>query len=293
MITGSIPALVTPFTLDGHIDFQALEQLINWHIDQGSDALVIAGTTGESATLDMAEHCQLIEAGVRIANKRIPIIAGTGANATTEAIELTHFAHKAGAAAGLSVVPYYNKPTQEGQYQHFKAIAEASALPLILYNVPGRTVADLTNNTALRLAQIDNIIGIKDATGDLARGCDLLARAPKNFAVYSGDDATAYALMLMGGKGSISVTANVVPHKMHQFCQAALTGDLPTTTRLQMELIALHRAIFTESNPIPVKWILAEMGKMTHTLRLPLTQLSTSAEAPLKAALAQAGVTLS
>ena len=292
MITGSIPALVTPFQPDGRIDFAALEALINWHVEQGSDALVIAGTTGESATIDMTEHCQVIEAAVRFSNKRIPIIAGTGANSTSEAIELTHFAQKAGANAGLSVVPYYNKPTQEGQYQHFRAIAEASPLPLILYNVPGRTVADMSNDTVLRLAQIPNVVGIKDATGDIGRGSDLIARAPADFAVYSGDDPSAFALMLLGGKGSISVTANVVPRLMHQFCKAAMAGDAATTRTLQNQLITLHRAIFLEANPIPVKWVLAEMGKMGHLLRLPLTPLSDGSKPALRAALAKAGVNL-
>ena len=292
MITGSLTALVTPFQEDGRIDFAAFESLINWQIAEGTDALVIVGTTGESPTVNMEEHCQLIEAAVRFSNGRVPVIAGTGANSTAEAIELTHFSHQAGAAAGLSVVPYYNKPTQEGMYQHFRTIAEASPLPVILYNVPGRTVADMSNETVLRLADIPNVIGLKDATGDIGRGSDLLARVPKDFAIYSGDDPSAVALLLLGAQGIISVTSNILPRLMHKMCKAALAGDLATAKSLHLQLIALHRAIFLEANPIPVKWVLHKMGKIGPTLRLPLTPLSAGPQPQILAALKQAGVAL-
>ena len=245
-IHGSIPAIVTPMGDDGALDLPALRRLLDWHIAEGSDAIVVVGTTGESPTVDFAEHCQLIETTVQHVAGRVPVIAGTGANATREAIELAQFAQKAGADAHLSVVPYYNKPTQEGLYQHFRTIAEAVDLPMIVYNVPGRTVADLTNDTALRLAQVPGIVGIKDATGDIERGTDLLKRAPGNFAVYSGDDATALALLLLGGAGTISVTANVAPRLMHEMCGAALKGDLPKARELNFRLLGLHRDLFIE-----------------------------------------------
>lgn len=292
MIQGSIPALVTPMTDDGSLDWPALERLLDWHIAEGSDAVVMVGTTGESPTVDYDEHCQLIRAAVRHVAGRIPVIAGTGANSTAEAIALAECARDAGADAHLSVVPYYNKPTQEGLYRHFRAIAEAVDLPMILYNVPGRTVADLGNDTVLRLAEVPGIVGIKDATGDIARGSDLLKRVPKGFAVYSGDDATALALTLLGGQGAISVTANVAPNAMHRMIAAALAGDLATARQLNFALLGLHRQLFVEANPIPVKWCLQRMGRIAGGLRLPLTPLSADYHARLEAALREAGIAL-
>ena len=290
MIKGSIVALVTPMYEDGSLDLAAFRALIDFHIEQGTDGIVVVGTTGESPTVNVAEHELLIAEAVKHAARRIPIIAGTGANSTTEAIELASFSKKAGADASLSVVPYYNKPTQEGLYQHFKAIAEAVDMPHILYNVPGRTVADMSNETVLRLAQISNIVGIKDATGDMERGSELLQRAPKDFAIYSGDDASSLALMLLGAHGSISVTANVSPKLMHEMCVAALNGDIVKAREINFRLLGLHRNLFVEANPIPVKWAVARMGKMKNTLRLPLTPLSQSAHAMVEAAMRQAGV---
>jgi 4-hydroxy-tetrahydrodipicolinate synthase len=290
MITGSIVALVTPMHEDGSLDLAAFRALIDFHIQQGTDGIVVVGTTGESPTVNVEEHELLIAEAVKHADKRIPVIAGTGANSTTEAIELASFSKKAGADASLTVVPYYNKPTQEGLYQHFKAIAEAVDMPHILYNVPGRTVADMSNDTALRLAQISNIVGIKDATGDIQRGSDLLQRAPENFAVYSGDDASAVALMLLGAHGSISVTANVAPAKMHAMCAAALTGDVLTARKINFQLLGLHRELFIEANPIPVKWAVARMGKIKNALRLPLTPLTHASCSIVEAAMYQAGV---
>jgi 4-hydroxy-tetrahydrodipicolinate synthase len=290
MITGSIVALVTPMHEDGSLDLAAFRALIDFHIQQGTDGIVVVGTTGESPTVNVEEHELLIAEAVKHADKRIPVIAGTGANSTTEAIELASFSKKAGADASLTVVPYYNKPTQEGLYQHFKAIAEAVDMPHILYNVPGRTVADMSNDTALRLAQISNIVGIKDATGDIQRGSDLLQRAPENFAIYSGDDASTLALMLLGAHGSISVTANVAPAKMHAMCAAALTGDVLTARKINFQLLGLHRELFIEANPIPVKWAVARMGKIKNALRLPLTPLTHAACSIVEAAMYQAGV---
>ncbi|MCX7898190.1 MAG: 4-hydroxy-tetrahydrodipicolinate synthase [Rhodocyclaceae bacterium] len=291
-IQGSLPALVTPMTPAGEIDWQAYRRLIDWHIAEGSDGLVVVGTTGESPTVDFDEHRKLIEVAVEQANGRIPIIAGTGANATREAVELAKYAQAAGAAAHLSVVPYYNKPTQEGLYRHFRAIAEAVDLPLILYNVPGRTVADLANDTALRLAELPGVIGIKDATGNLERGQDLIRRAPSTFAVYSGDDPTAAALMLLGGKGVISVTANVAPRLMHELAAAALAKDAHKTRVLNERLQPLHKELFCEANPIPVKWALMRMGLIADGLRLPLTPLSASCHERVLAALAAAGISV-
>jgi 4-hydroxy-tetrahydrodipicolinate synthase len=290
MIKGSIVAIVTPMLADGSLDLPAFKTLIDFHIEQGTDAIVVVGTSGESPTVDLAEHELLIATAVQHAAKRIPIIAGTGANSTKEAIELATFAKKAGADASLSVVPYYNKPTQEGLYQHFKAIAAAVDMPHILYNVPGRTVADMHNDTVLRLAQIPNIVGIKDATGNIERGSDLLARAPKDFAIYSGDDASTLALMLLGAHGAISVTANVAPKLMHEMCAAALVSDVLTARAIHFKLLALHRQLFIEANPIPVKWAVARLGLMQNTLRLPLTPLSNAAHAPVEQAMRQAGV---
>ncbi len=290
MLTGSLVALVTPMSEHGSLDFTALRQLVDWHADQQSDALVIVGTTGESPSVDFAEHCELIRAAVEYSAGRLAIIAGTGANSTSEAIELTRCAHAAGAVAGLSVAPYYNKPGQEGLYRHFRAIAEAVDLPMILYNVPGRTVSDIQNDTALRLAQVDNIIGIKDATGNLQRNTDLLLRAPTDFACYTGDDATALPFLLMGGHGVISVTANVAPLSMHNLCAAAFAGDLPRARDINRSLFALHTDLFVEANPIPVKWALAYMGKIGNGIRLPLTELSPAHHDRLIQALQQAGI---
>ncbi|MDR2015228.1 MAG: 4-hydroxy-tetrahydrodipicolinate synthase [Azoarcus sp.] len=274
MITGSIVPLVTPMHADGSLDFPRLRALIDWHAVEGSDALVIVGTTGESPTVSVKEHIELIRVSVEHAAGRIPVIAGTGCNSTAEGIELARSAREAGAVAHLSVVPYYNKPTQEGLYRHFRTIAEAVELPLILYNVPGRTVADLENDTVLRLAEAPNIIGIKDATGKIDRVCDLVERMPKGFALYSGDDMTALAFMLLGGHGVISVTANVAPRAMHEMCDAALTGDARRAREINARLLGLHRDLFCEANPIPVKWAVAKLGRIEEGIRLPLTPLS-------------------
>lgn len=290
MIKGSIVAIVTPMNADGSLDLPAFRALIDFHVEQGTDAIVVVGTSGESPTVDVSEHELLIQVAVEHAAKRIPIIAGTGGNSTKEAIELSAFAKKAGADASLTVVPYYNKPTQEGLYQHFKAIAEAVDMPHILYNVPGRTVADMSNDTVLRLAQIPNIVGIKDATGNIARGTDLLLRAPGDFAIYSGDDATTLALILMGGHGAISVTANVAPGLMHEMCVAAFNGEVARAREINARLFALHIDLFAEANPIPVKWAVARMGKIQNNLRLPLTPLSTSAQVLVEKAMKSAGV---
>jgi 4-hydroxy-tetrahydrodipicolinate synthase len=290
MITGSLVAIATPMHEDGSLDIQTYRALIDWHIEQGTNAIVAVGTTGESPTVDVDEHLELIRVTVEQAAGRIPVIAGTGANSTLEAIELTEEAAKLGAQASLQVVPYYNKPTQEGLYQHFKTIAERVALPVILYNVPGRTVADLAHDTTIRLAQIPNIIGIKDATGNIERGHWLLREAPKDFAVYSGDDGTAVALMLLGGHGNISVTANVVPDLMSKVCALAIAGNAKQAADLQSKLLPLHRAMFIEANPIPVKWALARMGKIKHGLRLPLVELSKPSQSVVESALKTLGV---
>ena len=290
MIKGSIVAIVTPMHEDGSLDLSSFRALIDFHIEQGTDAIGVVGTTGESPTVNLEEHSLLIAEAVKHANGRIPIIAGTGANCTREAIELAAYAKKAGADASLSVVPYYNKPTQEGLYLHFKAIAEAVDMPHILYNVPGRTVADMNNDTVLRLAQIPNIVGIKDATGDIERGSDLLQRAPRDFAVYSGDDASTLALMLLGAQGAISVTANVAPKLMHEMCMAALDGDVSRAREINFRLLGLHRKLFVEANPIPVKWAVSRIGLIKNTFRLPLTPLSATAYSEVEAAMRQAGV---
>ncbi len=290
MITGSIPAIATPMLEDGSLDLPRLRAFIDWHVSEGSNALVMVGTTGESPTVDVDEHCLIIQAAVEQAAGRVPVIAGTGANSTAEAIELAQFAKKVGAAAHLSVVPYYNKPTQEGLYRHFKAVAEAVDLPMILYNVPGRTGCDMSNDTALRLAQVSGVIGIKDATGNVERGSDLIKRAPRGFAIYSGDDATALALILLGAHGTISVTANVAPRLMSEMCAAGLAGELRRAREINFRLLGLHRNLFLEANPIPVKWALARMGKMTDGLRLPLTPFATEYHDRLRAALAEAGI---
>lgn len=289
-IQGSLVAIVTPMHADGSLDLPGLRKLIDWHIEQGTDGIVIVGTTGESPTVSVEEHCELIRVAVEHVNKRIPVIAGSGGNSTAEAIALTRFAREAGADASLQVVPYYNRPTQEGMYQHFKAIAEAVDIPVILYNVPGRTVADMSNDTIVRLAQIPGIVGVKDATGNLARGIDLIRRVPESFAVYSGDDATAMALMLMGGKGNISVTANVAPKEMHELCVASMKGDIATARAINDKVFGLHTNLFIEPNPVPVKWALAEMGMISHGLRLPLVNLSAQYHDVVKSALREAGV---
>lgn len=290
MIKGSIVAIVTPMHEDGSLDWAAFRALIDFHIEQGTDGIVVVGTTGESPTVDVEEHEALIAEAVKHAAGRIPVIAGTGANSTKEAIELAAFSKKVGADASLTVVPYYNKPTQEGLYQHFKTIAEAVDMPHILYNVPGRTVADMSNDTVLRLAQLPNIVGIKDATGGIERGSDLLQRAPKGFAVYSGDDASALALILLGAHGTISVTANVAPKLMHEMCAAAMNGEVARAREINFRLLGLHRHLFVEANPIPVKWAVARMGKIKNALRLPLTPLSSTAQSVVENAMRQAGV---
>ena len=290
MIQGSIPAIITPMHEDGALDLPRFRTLLDWHISEGSDAVVVVGTTGESPTVNFEEHCLLIDTAVKHVAGRIPVIAGTGANSTREAIELANYARKAGADAHLSVVPYYNKPTQEGLYRHFKAIAEAVDLPLILYNVPGRTVADMSNDTALRLAEVPRVIGIKDATGNIERGSDLLKRAPSSFAVYSGDDATALSLTLLGGKGSISVTANVAPRLMHELFAAALAGDLVRAREANFSLLGLHRQLFVEANPIPVKWAVQQLGLVEGGLRLPLTPLASEFHDRVRNAMREAGL---
>jgi 4-hydroxy-tetrahydrodipicolinate synthase len=294
MLTGSLVAIATPMQEDGSLDLPALRRLIDWHIDNGTAGIVVVGTTGESPTVDVEEHCELIKVAVEQARKRVPVIAGTGANSTAEAIELTAFAKKVGADLCLSVVPYYNKPTQEGLYRHFRTIAEKVGLPTILYNVPGRTVADLANDTALRLAEVPGIVGLKDATGDLGRGSELLcalkARGRGSFGVYSGDDITSLPLLLMGGHGVISVTANVAPKLMSEMCKAALAGDHARARECNDRLLPLHRKLFVEANPIPVKWALAEMGLIKNALRLPLVPLSPQFHDTVRDALRAAGV---
>jgi 4-hydroxy-tetrahydrodipicolinate synthase len=290
MLKGSLVAIVTPMYEDGTLDLDAFRRLVDWHIAEGTGGIVVVGTTGESPTVDFDEHCLLIRSAVEHAAGRVPIIAGTGGNSTREAIELQAYAKRCGADMGLSVVPYYNKPTQEGLYRHFKAIAEAVDLPMIVYNVPGRTVCDMHNDTALRLAQVPNIAAIKDATGNIERGSDLVRRAPKGFAIYSGDDATALALMLLGGDGVISVTANAAPRLMHEMCAAALAGDVVHARNANARLLGLHRHLFVEANPIPVKWVLQQMGRIQGGIRLPLTPLSSSFHDLLRGAMDQAGL---
>ena len=290
-IQGSIPALITPMLDDGQVDYPTLRKLIDWHVAEGTDGLVIVGTSGESPTVNLEEHREILRVSVEQAAKRIPIIAGCGANSTAEAIELARYAESIGADAQLQVVPYYNKPTQEGLYQHFRAIAEATpGLPVILYNVPGRTVADLQHETVLRLAQVPGIVGIKEATGNLERAQWLIRDVPAHFAVYSGDDPTAVALMLCGGAGNISVTANVAPRLMHELCMAALRGDIAAAMKIQFQLMPVHKHLFVEANPIPVKWAMARMGLCGPALRLPLTPLSSSQHATVEAALRAAGL---
>jgi len=289
-ITGSIVALVTPMLDDGRVDYPTLRKLIDWHIVEGTDCIGVVGTTGESPTVNVQEHCEIIRVAVEQAAGRVPIMAGCGANCTAEAIELTQFAKKIGADYQLQVVPYYNKPTQEGQYLHFKAIAEAVDLPMILYNVPGRAVADMAHDTVLRLAQVPGIVGIKEATGQIDRAQWLIREAPKGFAVYSGDDPTAVALMLCGGQGNISVTANLAPRLMHELCVAAMAGDTKRAMEIQFKLLPLHKNLFIEANPIPVKWAAARLKLCGGTLRLPMTPLTPANEAALESALRASGL---
>jgi 4-hydroxy-tetrahydrodipicolinate synthase len=290
MITGSLVAIISPMRDDGTLDYDAYRRLIEWHIAEGTHGIVAVGTTGESPTVDHDEHCELIRIAVETVRGRVPVIAGTGGNSTSEAIDLTKYAKKAGADATLQVVPYYNKPTQEGLYQHFRRVAETVDLPVILYNVPGRTVADLANDTTLRLAQVPGIVGLKDATGDLARAADLLRRLPEDFALYSGNDDSALALMLLGGHGVISVTANVAPRLMSDMCRAALGGEVAQARALNNRLLPLHAKLFVESNPGPVKWALAKLGRANAFVRLPLVSLSADNQPVVAAALAEAGI---
>ena len=290
-ITGSIVALVTPMHEDGNVDYPTLRKLVDWHIQQGTDCIGVVGTTGESPTVDVEEHREIIRVAVEQANGRVPIMAGCGANSTVEAIELARYARKVGADCQLQVVPYYNKPTQEGQYRHFKAIAEETGdLPIVLYNVPGRTVADMLHETVLRLAEVPGIIGIKEATGNMERAQWLIRDVPPGFAVYSGDDPTAVALMLCGGQGNISVTANVAPRQMHDLCVAAIAGDAKRAMEIQRQLMPVHKHLFVEANPIPVKWALARMGLMGGALRLPMTPLLPANEAVVEEALRASGL---
>ncbi len=289
-IVGSIVALVTPMLGDGSVDYPALRRLIDWHIAEGTACIGVVGTTGESPTVSIEENCEVIRVAVEHAAGRVPIMAGAGANSTAEALEMTRFAQKVGADCTLQVVPYYNKPTQEGIYRHFRAIAEGVDLPLILYNVPGRTVADMANDTVMRLTQVPGIVGIKDATGNLDRGAWLIKQAPKGFSIYSGDDQTAIGLMLLGGQGNVSVTANVAPKAMAELCRAAIAGDAKQARAIHFKLLALHRQLFAEANPIPVKWALSRLGRCGPTLRLPLVGLSEALHAPLEQALREAGL---
>ncbi len=289
-ITGSIVALVTPMHPDGTVDYAALRKLIDWHVAEGTDCIGVVGTTGESPTVNVEEHCEIIRVSVEQAKGRVPIMAGCGANSTREAIELTRFAAEVGADCHLQVVPYYNKPTQEGQYQHFKAIAEAVDLPMVLYNVPGRSVADMQHDTVLRLAQVPGIVGIKEATGNIERAQWLIRDVPREFSVYSGDDPTAVALMLCGGRGNISVTANVAPKMMHELCFAAVAGNTRRAMELQLQLMPVHKALFVQANPIPVKWAVERMGLCGGTLRLPMTPLDAEYQPAVEAALVSAGL---
>jgi len=289
-IVGSIVALVTPMHEDGRIDYDALHRLIEWHIAEGTDCIGVVGTTGESPTVSMEENCEVIRAAVKIAAGRVPIMAGTGANSTAEAIELTRFAKQVGADCHLSVVPYYNRPSQEGIYQHFRTIAEAVDLPMVLYNVPGRTVADMQPDTALRLAQLPGIIGIKEASGNIERACQLIKHAPKGFSIYSGDDGTAVALMLLGGHGNVSVTANVAPRLMHELCAAALEGDVRRAAALHLRLLPLHKQLFCEPSPAPAKWALSQLGRCAPHVRLPIVPLTDAGQALVSQALMDSGL---
>jgi 4-hydroxy-tetrahydrodipicolinate synthase len=289
-IIGSIVALVTPMREDGSVDHDALRRLIDWHIAEGTDCIGVVGTTGESPTLNVEEHWEVIRVAVEHARGRVPVMAGTGANSTAEAIEHSRYAKQVGATCTLSVVPYYNKPSQEGIHQHFKAIAEQVDIPMVLYNVPGRTVADMSTETALRLAQLPGIVGIKEASGDIGRACELIKRAPKGFAVYSGDDPTAVALMLLGGQGNVSVTANVAPRAMHALCMAAIEGRTREATQIHLKLLSLHRTLFVEPSPAATKWALARLGLCNAELRLPITPLSAAGQAVVEQSMREAGL---
>ena len=289
-IVGSIVALVTPMHEDGSVDYAALRRLIDWHIAEGTDCIGVVGTTGESPTVSMAENCEIIRVAVEQAAGRVPIMAGTGANSTAEAIELTRFAKQVGTDCHLSVVPYYNRPSQEGIYRHFRAIAEAVDLPMVLYNVPGRTVADLQNDTVLRLAQVENVIGLKDATGDIARGAWLIKRAPKDFSLYSGDDGTAVALMLLGGRGNVSVTANLAPRAMHELCMAAIEGQARRAAEIHLRLLPLHRDLFCEPSPAPTKWAMSQLGLCGAGVRLPIVPLTEAGQDTVRQALRDCGL---
>ena len=290
-LRGSIVALVTPMHEDGTVDYPALRRLIDWHVAEGTDCIGVVGTTGESPTVDVDEHCEIIRVAVEQAAGRVPVMAGCGGNSTAEAIALAQYAHEVGASSQLQVVPYYNKPGQEGQYRHFKAIAEASGdLPIVLYNVPGRTVADMQHDTVLRLAQVPGIVGIKEATGNLERAQWLIREVPEGFAVYSGDDATAVALMLCGGHGNVSVTANVAPRLMHELCMAALAGDVTAAMAIQRRLLPVQKQLFVEANPIPVKWAMQRLGHCGGALRLPMTELEPGNQGKVEAALREAGL---
>src|ERR1044071_4911413 len=296
MIAGRVVAIFPPMKSgvgqDGLLDFGAFKRLIDWHVEEGTDGIVVVGTTGESPTVNVDEHKELIRVAVQHSRGRIPIIAGTGGNSTVEAIELTESAKKAGATASLSVVPYYNKPTQEGMSRHFRKIGETVDLPMILYNVPTRTVADMQNDTVLRLSQVPGIIGIKDASANIERGTDLIRRMPRNFAIYSGEDVTSLALILLGGHGVISVTANVAPKLMHQMCAAALVGDVKKARDINLKLLMLHQRLFVETSPAPVKWAMAEMGLIENGLRLPLVPMSEKNQSAVREALHEAGIAL-
>ncbi|MFM9915781.1 MAG: 4-hydroxy-tetrahydrodipicolinate synthase [Rhizobacter sp.] len=289
-ITGSIVALVTPMHEDGSVDYDSLRSLMDGHIAEGTDCIGVVGTTGESPTVSVEEHCEIIRVAVEHVRGRVPVMAGAGGNSTREAIELTRYAQKVGADCSLSVVPYYNKPSQEGIYQHFKSIAEAVDLPLVLYNVPGRTVADMQPETTLRLAQLPGIVAVKEATGNIERAAWLIKHAPAGFSIYSGDDPTAIALMLLGGHGNVSVTANVAPRAMHELCVAAMAGRVREATEIHMRLLPLHKHLFTEPSPAPTKWALAQLGRCKNTLRLPLLPLTAAGQATVGSALRDAGL---
>ena len=289
-IVGSIVALVTPMHEDGSIDYIGLRALIDWHIAEGTDCIGVVGTTGESPTVSVQEHCEIIRVSVQHAAGRVPIMAGAGANSTREAIELTKFSKEVGADCTLQVVPYYNKPSQDGIYQHFKAIAEAVDLPVVLYNVPGRTVADMLPDTALRLAQVPGVVGIKEASGDIERAAQLIKHAPAGFSIYSGDDGSAIALMLLGGHGNVSVTANVAPRLMHEMCMAAIGGKLALARQIHLRLLGLHKQLFCEPSPAPAKWAMSRLGRCRPTVRLPITPLTTDGQALVDGALREAGL---
>jgi 4-hydroxy-tetrahydrodipicolinate synthase len=289
-IVGSIVALVTPMQDDGSVDYAALRRLIDWHIAEGTDCLGVVGTTGESPTVSVEEHCEIIRVSVEHAKGRVPVMAGTGGNSTAEAIELARYAQRVGAECTLSVVPYYNKPSQEGIYQHFKTIAEAVDIPMVLYNVPGRTVADMQAETTLRLAQVPGIVGIKEATGEIDRASWLIKRAPAGFSIYSGDDGSAVALMLLGGHGNVSVTANVAPRAMHELCMAAIAGRAKEAAAIHLRLLPLHSRLFVEPSPAPTKWAMARLGLCGGALRLPITPLTAAGQTAVEQAMREAGL---